>query len=135
VEVNPDLTEAHQLRGWYDSQGGNVGNLYPISVSRGSGAPGSVGTADGGFASKPADKKFFAQVKEENLGNGTRPDYFEVKGTITLLKHDKDVWYTACPGNNCFKKVTEQSAGSWTCAACNVTYNSYVPRYDNAQSN
>ena len=61
-QINPDMSEAHKLRGWYDDIG-CTSQMTSISVGKGTGA-GGVSTS----------WKTLAEVKSENLGNGDKPD-------------------------------------------------------------
>jgi replication factor A1 len=124
MQVNPDLTEKHQLTAWYEHQGGHV-EAYPLTQRS------SYGGGDSGARSeRPEDRKTFAQVKEENLGSRTT-DYFVNKATITMIKHDGPVnlWYTACPTPDCNKKVVEVNMGEWRCDKCGQTFNTCNYRY------
>lgn len=60
--------------------------------------------------------------------NGSDPDFYLVTATVSSIKHEKDVWYNACP--NCKKKVTEASgAGGWMCEKCSQTFPDCDRRY------
>eukprot|EP01114_Cavostelium_apophysatum_P012658 TRINITY_DN2887_c0_g1_i1.p1 TRINITY_DN2887_c0_g1~~TRINITY_DN2887_c0_g1_i1.p1 ORF type:complete len:632 (+),score=173.17 TRINITY_DN2887_c0_g1_i1:130-2025(+) len=94
LDVNPDIQEAHSLRGWYDEQGGNV-NATSLTQASARG--------EGNFQSQPQERKAFSQVKNDPNFGRTGPVTFEAKGLITLIKHENNVWYDACP--HCNKKV------------------------------
>jgi len=120
IEKNPDIPEAHNLRGWYDQMGGQVLNVNPISDQRTFAPRSSVGSASLG------DPKTFSQIKSENLGYHKQDD-FQVKGTIILIKREM-MSYNACPTPKCNKKVTQDN-NAWFCEKCNKTYENCVPRY------
>jgi len=127
IEINPDVPMAHQLRGWYDNQGGNI-TIYPLSKiisktnSNYNGEPFGL--------KKSEERKTFSQIKDEGVGRGSHPDEFIVKGTVSLVKHENNIWYNACPTPKCNKKVTETGVpGQWECTKCNSTFNNYEPRY------
>lgn len=60
----------------------------------------------------------FSQVKELDLGHREKPDYFNVKATITYANSEKCL-YMACANTDCNKKVTEGSTGDYFCEKCN----------------
>ena len=73
-------------------------------------------------ANEPLDKrKTIGAMKEEFLGDGDKPDYATVKGTVNYIKRDNDPWYLACPTVGCSKKVTEGPSG-YTCEKCNQNF-------------
>ncbi|ORX64153.1 replication factor-a protein [Basidiobolus meristosporus CBS 931.73] len=116
--IDPDIPEAHRLRGWYDSMGHSA-QFHGYSNSMGgNGAP---------ITAKKDELKNFGQVKDENLGMGDKPDYFLAKGTVVFLKQE-NLAYPACPSDSCNKKVTED-AGGWRCEKCNRSYDAPEYRY------
>ncbi len=122
IAVDPDLPQAHTLRGWFDTQGGNI-TPHPLSKNLKSGANGEPFTAK----RSDAERKTFSQIKDDSLGRGSNPDEFVTKGTVTLIKHENPIWYNACP--KCGKKVSESEPGKYDCAKCNTTVDQYEPRY------
>jgi replication factor A1 len=106
MNIDPDIPEAHQLRGWFDSVGRNK-EVTSISDQRSGGGGQAAGflTVD--------------QVRELDLGHGEKPDYFNCKATITFCKKDNCL-YKACSNADCNKKVTEHE-GQYTCEKCNQT--------------
>ncbi|KAK3579832.1 hypothetical protein CHS0354_029562 [Potamilus streckersoni] len=104
--INPDIREAHLLRGWYDKEGSNM-DFTGFKSEMGSGASGG-GT----------NWKFFSQVKSENLGQGDKADYFTSKGTVIFLRKE-NCMYQACPTETCNKKVIDQGNGMFRCEKCN----------------
>jgi replication factor A1 len=118
IEVNPDIREAKELRAWYDNTGGNV-QIYFLSK----GSSMSGGGGEGGFkaAKSSTQRKTIAEVKEAVV-SGEKASFFETKASIMIIKSDKDMWYLACPGENCSKKVTSNGAGEFTCDKCMTNY-------------
>lgn len=112
---NPDIPEAYQLKGWYDSKGASE----------------SFKTLKSELPSEPLSRrKTIAQVESEGLGAGEKPDYFSVKASILYVKPD-NFCYPAC--NNevnttgrgpspCNRKVIQESDGQWRCERCNLTF-------------
>lgn len=105
LKRNPDLTEGHFLRGWFDNGGGReVHNSL------------SAQTGGGNFSTEWLT---FHEAKQKNLGNGDKADYFQVKGTISLIRNSNLV-YKACAQENCKKKVVDMQNGQFRCETCNV---------------
>lgn len=105
-QINPDIPEAHTLRGWYDNGGMNeqMSSLSGQGMDGGSGGP----------------YKTISQIKEENLGMGDKADFFNVRAWIVFLRKE-NCMYQSCPGADCMKKVTEEN-GQYRCEKCDRTY-------------
>jgi replication factor A1 len=65
MTVDPDIQEAHKLKGWYDSQGRND-TFNSHSAMAGAGVAGG----------RQDPLKTITQVREENLGSSENTDYF-----------------------------------------------------------
>ncbi|KAJ2557341.1 Replication factor A protein 1 [Coemansia sp. RSA 1933] len=125
LTVNPDIPEAHALRGWYDAEGRNA------SFSTYGGGMG--GSSSGGGGAMTGEKfeeqlKTMAQVRDENLGIGDSVAFFNLKGTIVFVRTTSFA-YPACPSAECNKKVTNDSSGKWACEKCNRAYDAPNYRY------
>ena len=115
MTVDPDIDEAHKLKGWYDAQGRN--DTFSTHASLGGG-------------STRNDKiKLISQVKEENLGMSETPDYFSIRATILFVKQE-NATYPACSSEGCNKKVVEDESGSgWRCERCDKSWPKPQYRY------
>lgn len=113
MSVDPDVPEAHRLKGWYDASGRND-NFASHNNLTGMGGSG-----------RKEDLKCIAQVKNENLGLEDTV-YFTVKATIVHLKQDT-FSYPACVSEGCNKKVVDMGDGTWRCEKCDITRDK--PRY------
>ncbi|KAI0896750.1 replication factor-a protein [Annulohypoxylon nitens] len=109
MSVDPDIEEAHRLKGWYDSQG-RVGNFATHNTM----------SSMGGATGRVDQTKVISQVKDENLGM-ENTDYFNLKATIVYIKQDNFA-YPACSSEQCNKKVVDQGDGSWRCEKCNIVH-------------
>lgn len=118
MAVNPDINEAHRLKGWYDAGGGS--DTFSTHAS--------IGMASGMTGGKDDAYKTIAEVREENLGMSEKPDYFILKATIIYIKQD-NVSYPACLSEGCNKKVVEIEAGQWRCERCDKSYPKPQHRY------
>ncbi|KAI0479742.1 replication factor-A protein [Xylaria cf. heliscus] len=109
MAVDPDIEEAHRLKGWYDSQGRTDSfNTYNNMASMGA----ATGRQD--------QTKCISQVKDENLGM-ENTDYFALKATIVYIKQDNFA-YPACSSEGCNKKVFDQGDGTWHCEKCSINH-------------
>lgn len=118
--VNPDIPEAHGIRGWYDNEGtgAQFRSYSTAGLAGGAGAP-AGGAAPGANLS---ERRTIGQVKDEGLGmSGEKPDYFNTRATVVYIKQE-NLYYTACPSDNCNKKVNQEPDGSWRCEKCDTTY-------------
>ncbi|KAI1662661.1 replication factor-a protein [Daldinia decipiens] len=109
MNVDPDIEEAHRLKGWYDSQGRTDNFSTHNNMA-------SMGSATG----RVDQAKVISQVKDEGLGTETA-HYFNLKATIVYIKQDSFA-YPACSSEQCNKKVTEQSDGTWRCEKCEISH-------------
>ncbi|KAE8375812.1 hypothetical protein BDV26DRAFT_267142 [Aspergillus bertholletiae] len=110
MTVDPDIEEAHKLKGWYDAQGRDEAFASHASM------PG-VATS----TTKLEQFKTVAQVKEEQLGMSDEVAYFSLKATVVYIKQDT-MCYPACLSEGCNKKVTELDPGQWRCERCDKTH-------------
>jgi replication factor A1 len=119
VQINPDIQQAHAVRGWYDATVRTApGGVYAFRTYDSSGA----GGAGGSGAIRPDDPfKYIGQIKDENLGMGDKPDYLNVRGTIAFVKTE-NIAYTACPTEGCNKKVNQEGDNAWRCEKCQKTH-------------
>ncbi|KAB8076327.1 hypothetical protein BDV29DRAFT_170346 [Aspergillus leporis] len=117
MTVDPDIEEAHKLKGWYDAQGRDETFTSHASIS---GATTSV--------TRPEQFKTVAQVKEEQLGMSDEVAYFSLKATVIYIKQDT-MCYPACLSENCNKKVAELDPGQWRCERCDKTHSRPEYRY------
>lgn len=112
VVPNPDVEQAHALKGWYDAQGRTeTFNKFDSGVSR-----------------RDDSRRTLQSVEDDNLGHSAKPDYFNAKVVIVFVGR-KGVTYPACTNDGCNKKVTEETDGSWRCDKCNVTMSAPNYRY------
>ena len=117
MNINPDIDDAHRLKGWYDAAGRHESfNTHQNSLSSGAGS------------GRKQDFKTIQQVKDENLGMSEEQDYFTLKATISGARQDNP-FYPACPGEKCNKKVVEVDQDQWRCEKCNKTYPKPEYRY------
>jgi replication factor A1 len=116
MTIDPDIQEAHRLKGWYDSQGRSNTFASHSSIA-GAGAAGG----------RQDPLKTIAQVREENLGSSDKDDYFYIKSTIVFIKDTFS--YPACLNETCNKKVVFLGDGTWRCEKCNQSHPKPEYRY------
>lgn len=117
--INPDFTEACNLREWFDRGGKNAASQ---SISRDIMPAGS----------RNEIRKTVSQIKDEGLGRSDKPDWVTVKATISFIKTDT-FCYAACPlmigDRQCNKKVTRSGNTRWQCDRCNQEFEDCDYRY------
>ncbi|KAG5636412.1 hypothetical protein H0H81_008152 [Sphagnurus paluster] len=116
MAVNPDIEECFALRGWFDSIG--AAQSFQAHANTGGGMM-------SGF--KRAEMRSIQEVKEAQLGQQDKADYFSMRGTIMHIKAD-NICYPACPTAGCSKKVIDVN-GSWRCEKCNKSFDAPEYRY------
>lgn len=114
LKRNPDLVDGHRLRGWFDN--GGASNI-PKNLSARSQAGGNFST----------EWLSFHEAKAKNLGNGDKPDYYQLKGTINMIRAANAV-YKACPQQECNKKVIDLEHGQYRCEKCNMSFPNFKYR-------
>ena len=117
MSVDPDIPDAHRLKGWYDSTGRtNTFNTHQNMASMGN----ATGRKD--------DVMTIQKVKEDNLGHDDQA-YFSIKATVVFVKQENFA-YPACPSEGCNnKKVTSLGDGTWQCERCNIAHEKPNYRY------
>ena len=116
VSINPDIPDAHVLRGWYDSVG-----INQSFTAYSNGASGS-----GGATFSRADIRTIEDIKA-NLQIAEKAEMFSCRGTILHIKGDNPA-YPACPTQTCKKKVIDNGEG-WQCEKCEKTWEKPEYRY------
>lgn len=116
MAIDPDIPEAHRLKGWYDASGRSNAFHSHNNLS-------SVGAATG----RADDTKTIQQVKEERLGMDQQ-DYFVLKATVVHIRQE-NFSYPACRTEQCNKKVTDMGDGTWRCEKCDLSHDRPQHRY------
>ena len=110
---DPDIPEAHELRGWYDSSGANTSfAAYTNNFAGGAGGQSSL---------RPENFRLIGEAKDDMLGTKDEPDFFAVRGQIVYIKKE-NLSYPACPTDKCNKKVQQEDNDVWRCEKCERTY-------------
>jgi replication factor A1 len=116
MTVDPDIDEAHKLKGWYDASGRNDN----FSTHNAAGAMGAAG-------GRSDPTKTIGEIEEQNIGSSDEAEYFAVKATIIYVKQD-NVSYPSCLSAGCNKKVIQEDGG-WRCEKCNMLHEKPEYRY------
>ncbi|KAF2204931.1 replication protein-like protein A 70 kDa DNA-binding subunit [Delitschia confertaspora ATCC 74209] len=106
MTIDPDIEEAHQLKGWYDRNSGAQFN--------------SLASMAGNSGGGPKTYKLISQILEEEVGlTADQPSIFDVKASTVYIKHNNaTLSYPACQSEGCSKKVLEENPGEWWCEKC-----------------
>lgn len=106
MEINPDIPDAHVLRGWYDAEG-NTQQFQPQTTSfSGSNA-----------AFNRSEIRYLDEVRNSSIGQD-KAEYFSARATIMHIKAD-NIAYPACQTEGCSKKVTQRNEDDrWRCEKC-----------------
>eukprot|EP00762_Andalucia_godoyi_P002332 ANDGO_07590.mRNA.1 Replication protein A 70 kDa DNA-binding subunit A len=107
IVVEPKTDESYALHGWWTSRDSSE-QIRNISSSSGSrmgagGADGSVERVD--------RRKNLGSIQDDRLGFGDKPDWVTALATLTKIKSDKDMWYSA-------RKSEQREDGSWKFDKC-----------------
>jgi len=115
MSINPDIPDAHMLRGWYDSVG--INQSFTAYSGIGSG---------GGATFNRAEIRTIDDIKA-NLQVVEKAEMFSCRGTILHIKGDNPA-YPACPNQACKKKVNYINDG-WHCEKCEKSWDKPEYRY------
>lgn len=115
MAINPDIPDAHVLRGWYDSVGVNQ-SFTPYS---------NAGSGSGATFNR-AEIRTIEDVKQ-NMQMAEKAQMFSCRGTILHIKGDNPA-YPACPNQSCKKKVIDNGEG-WNCEKCEKIWEKPEYRY------
>ncbi|EEP80840.1 conserved hypothetical protein [Uncinocarpus reesii 1704] len=107
ITADPDIEEAHKLKGWYDAQGKFDQFTFHAFSENATGATGS----------RQDPPKTIVEVRDEQLGMSEKPDYFALRATVVFIKQD-NICYPACVQERCNKKVIQLDSGEWLCEHC-----------------
>lgn len=113
--VDPDIDEAHKLRGWFNAVGQNATFSTHQSL-----APSSGGSKN--------ENKIISQIMEEESYLQDTPTYLSLRASIIYVKNNT-IAYPACSTQGCSKKVIEDSPGAWWCEKCQKSYPEPLYRY------
>lgn len=117
MDFSPDIPEAHELKGWYDTEG-------HTQVTTG-------GSSGGGGGRRDAfdNRNNLNAIITKGLGYNEKPDYINTSAMITFLKHDNEPWYPACPSvpkdgqRKCQKKVVfSDMENMYRCEKCDQAF-------------
>lgn len=108
--VDPDIDEAHKLRGWFNAVGQNVTFSTHQNMA---------GAASGGSKN---ETKFISQVIEEESYLQDTPTYLTIRASVVYIKNTGPMAYPACSTQGCNKKVIEEEPGQWRCEKCQVSF-------------
>lgn len=63
----------------------------------------------------------------KNLGSGDKPDYFQCKAVVHMIK-TSNALYKACPQPECNKKVIDEENGYYRCEKCSKVFPNFKYR-------
>lgn len=114
MRLDPDLPEAHKLRGWYDNGGAEMDTV-------------NISARTGTFSGGSNEWITFSEAESRQLGSGDKGDYYSLLGVLTFTFSDNAI-YKACPKEQCNKKLVDQENGLYRCEKCNQDYPNYKYR-------
>jgi len=116
ISVSPtDQPKATDCETWYRQHVAGGGQITPSITTQFAGGGNNY------------ERMTYDVTQQRQLGlQNEKGDYFQVRATISNIVHatesndgrDRRPWYTACPSNDCNKKVQQNPSGQWECQAC-----------------
>ncbi|KAI0076465.1 replication factor-a protein [Panus rudis PR-1116 ss-1] len=120
MTINPDIPDAHMLRGWYDA-GGHEGQFQSHSTGM---------SSSGGVKFNRDEVQSLADINQSVSNHpdiADKPFFCSCRATVMHIKTE-NFSYPACPSAGCNKKVFEQHDG-WRCEKCDKSYEKPEYRY------
>ncbi|KAF2134639.1 replication protein-like protein A 70 kDa DNA-binding subunit [Dothidotthia symphoricarpi CBS 119687] len=114
--VDPDIDEAHKLRGWFNAVGQNATFSTHQNMAPSSGSGGKN------------ESKIISSILEEESYLQDTPTYLSLRASVVYVKNTT-VAYPACSTQGCNKKVIEDNPGSWWCEKCQTSFPEPQYRY------
>lgn len=111
MAINPDITEAHAIRGWFDGGGGE--SEFHSHTS-------TTGTGGAAAPFNRAELRNLDDVKESELGTSDKAEFFATRATLMHIRGE-NIAYPACPNPGCNKKVI-QAGDAWRCEKCDRSF-------------
>ncbi|KRY46121.1 Replication protein A 70 kDa DNA-binding subunit [Trichinella britovi] len=116
IHVDPDIPEAHKLRGWFEKQDA-------LEIGQ------NLSTFSGDSSSSSNLYKNLVPValadpnrKTETVGDNA--EYFNVSGSVMYISRE-NCMYPACPSPDCNKKIADLNTGLYRCEKCNKDFPSF----------
>jgi replication factor A1 len=103
IEYDPDLPEAHILKGWYDREGQKATNIVSMSKTTDLNASNTF--------------KYLSQINMNSVPNDSAL-YFNCRAVIVSTGRPQNSMYKSCGLNGCMKKVRDESNGLYHCDKC-----------------
>lgn len=113
LQIDPDIPQAHALRGWFASIDANSEEIQSLSKTN------SAGGMSGNWS-------MIREATARGMQARDMPETFICKAMINMVRTD-NIMYKACPSDNCNKKVIDND-GVYRCEKCNQDYQNYKPR-------
>ncbi|KAJ4303358.1 Replication factor A protein 1 [Kalmusia sp. IMI 367209] len=118
MNIDPDIDEAHKLRGWFNAIGQNATFTTHQNL------------ASAGGSNQKQDSKLIQQVLDDEDFLQDAPSYFNLKASIIFVRHNNaTIAYPACSTPGCSKKVIEENSGEWWCEKCQAKWPEPLWRY------
>lgn len=121
MSLSPDITEAHQLKGWYDSKGAET-SFQSLQTGAGAGAGAGASFNQSSF-------QMISDVHDAGYGYGEKPDFFNIQAQTMYVRSTGTISYPSCPTPECKKKMARDMDGSWRCEKCDRSYEQPIHRY------
>ncbi|KRZ71263.1 Replication protein A 70 kDa DNA-binding subunit [Trichinella papuae] len=117
IHINPDISEAHKLRGWFEGQDAlEIGQ----NLSTFSGGDSSSGSN----LYKNLVPVALADPNRKTETVGDNAEYFNVSGSVMYVSRE-NCMYPACPSPDCNKKIADLNTGLYRCEKCNKDFPSF----------
>ncbi|RWS16997.1 Replication protein A DNA-binding subunit-like protein [Dinothrombium tinctorium] len=111
VQIDPQLTEAYGLKGWYERMRDNM-QITKLSVNSATSDSGTWRTLN--------------EVSVESISSNGGSLVFSAKATIVQVGRTQI--YMSCPTTGCKKKLVDMNNGFYKCDKCQRDFDNYSPR-------
>lgn len=125
-----DNQDAKRVKTWYDSKSASGEDFLSEVRSLTIGFKRDADYTQTSDNKKPSNLNLIAEINDslQNENDTDASHFFFINGYVNRIKNDERIYYPACKGDNCKRKVIEDSAG-YRCEHCGKTFADFEPTY------
>ena len=130
IFTNLDNKDAKRVKAWYDSKSASGEDFMSEIRSLTIGFKRDTESKFTDENSKKSNLNLIAEINSslQDENDTDQAHFFYINGYVNRVKNDDRIYYPACKGENCKRKVIEDSNG-YRCEHCNQTFATFEPTY------
>jgi len=125
---DPQIPEALRLKELYARSGSDPSSAADVKMLSVTTGKGVFGVGGGDPLAEPLST--LAAITEKGLGTHGQTDFIQVVAHLMFVKKEGNLWYEACTGEKCSKKVVlDSGSNKYRCDHCGTVSDKCVYRY------